>query len=372
MKNSSAKLDQALAQINKLGLDGLIIYSDGICSMLRPSYFHYFAELKPMGPNNALILSKRGYAVLLVEPQWDLKRASGLTWVKDLRGTSNFIFDLVKVIRDLDIKGVVGVSGGNEMTEPVRRATQAQAEIQAADKVIEEIARNKSDKELEIIRKTARIADLGFLAFLKYARVGIREYELSAEVEYAMRSAGADDNFNLFSSGRHSHAMHPPTDKRLAVGDIVLGEITPVCEGQFIQLCRTVVLGQPGETLAQKYEMLLLSLQEALKPVRVGSPAALISRNMNKVISDAGYAKYCYPPYMRARAHGLAVGNLAPGGAVDDNTESFLEDRQVIIVHSNQYLPETGYLSCGETVLVMDSGFERLSTTETKLYIKED
>ncbi len=233
------------------------------------------------------------------------------------------------------------------------------------------MARVKTKKEIEKVRKTARIADIGFKTFLEYARVGIREYELSAEMEFAMRKAGADDNFTLLSSGKHSYAMHLPTDKRLEKGGIILGEITPLCEGQFIQLCRTVVLGKPSPVLAEKYDMLLESLEQALKAIKSGNPASLISKNMNKVISDAGYAKYCYPPYMRARGHGVGVGSIAPGGTIDDDSKEMLRSQQVIIVHPNQYLPETGYLACGETVMVTDTGLERLAKTETKLHIKE-
>ena len=43
-----------------------------------------------------------------------------------------------------------------------------------------------------------------------------------------------------------------------------------------------------------------------------------------------------------------------------------LERHQVVAVHPNQYIPETGYLACGETVLVTDAGVERLAKTETK------
>ena len=52
-------------------------------------------------------------------------------------------------------------------------------------------------------------------------------------------------------------------------------------------------------------------------------------------------------------------------------TMTILQKNEVIIVHPNQYLPETGYLTCGESVLVTDTGFERLAETETKLYVKE-
>lgn len=49
-----------------------------------------------------------------------------------------------------------------------------------------------------------------------------------------------------------------------------------------------------------------------------------------------------------------------------------LARHQVVAVHPNQYLPETGYLACGETVLVTETGVERLAGTETRLYVNEE
>jgi len=371
MNDSTTKLDKVLAAIKGKGLDGLLVYSNGTCSMLRPTYFYYIAELRPMGPHNALVISKSGDAVLLVTPKWDVNRVRSSSWVKDVRGTSDFLKDLVEVMRGFGMTGTIGAVAAGEMVEKTYLAVSAVAEMEPADDIIEEIAGNKTEKDLENVRKTARIADIGFNAFLEYARVGIKEYELSAEMEYEMRKAGADDNFTLLSSSKHSHSMHMPTDKRLEAGDLVLGEITPLRNGQFIQLCRTLVLGQPGPLIEEKYDMLVRALNRALEPIKPGVPAGQISINMNKVISDAGYNEFCYPPYMRARGHGMSVGSIAPGGTLDDSTKNLLAKDQVIIVHPNQYLPETGYLACGESILVTNTGFERLAKTETKLYIKE-
>ena len=117
--------------------------------------------------------------------------------------------------------------------------------------------------------------------------------------------------------------------------------------------------------------MLLRAFTESLAAIKPGVEASAMSKAMNRVISEAGYAKYCYPPYMRARGHGFGVGSLRPGGAVDDETKAIFEKQQVVVVHPNQYLPETGYLACGETVLVTDGGAQRLARTDTKLYVKE-
>jgi len=113
------------------------------------------------------------------------------------------------------------------------------------------------------------------------------------------------------------------------------------------------------------------ALNASVKQVKAGSPAALISRAMNGVISEAGYGKYCYPPYMRARGHGFGVGSIAPGAVIDDDTATVLRQHQVVIAHPNQYFPETGYLACGETILVTEKGMVRLSKSETKLYSRE-
>jgi Xaa-Pro dipeptidase len=370
MSDDNRKLQKALGLINQRGLDGLIIYSRGTCFVLKPFYFYYFSGFRPMGPNNAVVISKTGDAFLLVEPSWDLGRASRKSWIDDVRGTTDFATDLLAMMKKLDMT-TVGIAGASEMAYPLYESICSQTMVERADDIVEEIASEKTEKELENIRKTARIADIGFQAFLKNARVGIKEYELLAETEFAMRSAGADDIFSLMGSGNHNYAMHAPTDRRLAPGDAVIGEITPACEGQFVQLCRTVFLGKPDPVLTEKYDILVRALGASLKQVKAGNPAALISKTMNGVISEAGYAKYCYPPYMRARGHGFGVGSIAPGDVIDDDTTALLKEHQVVIAHPNQYFPETGYLACGETILVTESGMKRLCETETKLYSSE-
>ncbi len=367
MRSDHVKLTKALDLLNEKALNGLIIYSDGLSSLLRPAYLHYFSEFKPLGPRNAVVLARSGDIALIVQPAWDEPRASQKTWIRDVRGSVQFLKDLTKIIEEFHLQGPVGVVGMGEMKEEVYLGLKRRVEMRPADEIIEEMVREKGEKELARVRKASRIADIGAKAFLDYARVGIREYELVAEMEYAMRSAGADDIFLLLSSGRHNREMHEPTDRRLEKGDIVIGEITPGVNGQFIQLCRTVTLGKASSLLAEKYGILIHALEESLKEIRSGVPASSITVAMNRVIGEAGYAKYCAPPYMRSRGHGFAVGSIAPGGEIDDKMKVNLEKYQVIAVHPNQYIPETGYLACGETILVTETGFERLSAAETIL-----
>ncbi len=371
MNPENAKLDKALACLRRRGLDGLIVYGNGTCIVLRPSTLHYFSEFKPMGLRNAAVLSGTGETTLLVEPQWDHLRASRQSWIDDVRGSTDFIGDLIEIMTQKGVTGRVGVVGSAEMTRDIYQAIEARVKIEIVDEVFDDIAREKTGKERDIVRRAMEIADRGFDALLDAIRVGIREYELAAETEYAMRDAGADDIFLLLGTGKHNYEMHDPRDRRLERGDLVIAEITPGCEGQFVQICRTVILGEPTPLVQEKYAMLMEAQEKALKEVKAGVPASVISIAINKVIGDAGYAKYCHPPYMRARGHGFGPGSIAPGGLIEDTTEELFEKDQAVVVHPNQYLPETGYLACGEMALVTETGAEILSNRETKLYVKE-
>jgi Xaa-Pro aminopeptidase len=186
-----------------------------------------------------------------------------------------------------------------------------------------------------------------------------------------MRRAGADDNFILVSTGPHNRAMRAPTDRTIEPGDIVIGEITPVRDGQFVQLCRTVSVGPPSPALEAAYDLLLRAWRVAVEAVTPDVPASIIATSIDRVLTEAGYETYCRPPYMRTRGHGFGVGSVAPGATIDADTHDPLRDQQVVVVHPNQYLPETGYLACGETFLVTPGGTERLSQTETRLWVNE-
>jgi Xaa-Pro dipeptidase len=347
---------------------GLIVYSNGTCNILRPSYLHYFAGFRPMGPNNAAIVSASGEVALLVEPAWDERRAKRWTWIGDVRGVSNFKDELEAAVRGMGIDGPIGLAGGGQMPRAALATTLA---IQPADDIIDEIAKQKSPEELDLVRRLGRIADAGFEAFRAKSRPGVREYELVAETEYAMRCAGADDNFILMSSGPHNTAMRNPTDRKLAPGDIIIGEITPVRDGQFFQICRTVAIGEPAPVLIEKYDLLIRAWRSAVSEIKPGVPVSAVAGAIDSILTQAGYGRYCQPPYMRTRGHGLGVGSVSPGATIDSETAAPLLENGVIVAHPNQYLPETGYLACGETYLVTSSGAERLSQTETKLYVNE-
>ena len=54
-------------------------------------------------------------------------------------------------------------------------------------------------------------------------------------------------------------------------------------------------------------------------------------------------------------------------GDITEDSEVVLEEGMVFVMHPNQYLPETGYLMCGEPVVITPHGAQSFSERDAEL-----
>jgi Xaa-Pro dipeptidase len=183
-----------------------------------------------------------------------------------------------------------------------------------------------------------------------------------------MKTLDAEDNFLLLCAGPHNRAVAPSTGRKLARGDIILAEITPSYRGQLTQICRTVTVGDPSEELCRKYALVVEAMNRGIAAARPGVAMAEVCRAINAVLEAQGYGEYCHPPHIRRRGHGLGFASVRPGDVSLDNA-TVLEPDMLFMIHPNQYLPETGYLLCGEPVVITARGAEVLTREQSSLGI---
>jgi Xaa-Pro aminopeptidase len=348
------------------GLQASLVYDSGRHNFLRMNYVAYLTDFISVGRDTMLVVPLEDDPVLYLTPAWDIPRAQDESWVGDIRPFHEFHARLAKM------PGKVGLIGREAMhvdlhDEIARSLKQTPAN---AKDIIENMARCKSPFELERLRRAAAIADAGVTALHQDARPGLKEYELAAIVEHRMRYLGAEDNFGMVVANSHNQALHPPTDRVVQRGDIIIGEITPCIGGLFVQICRTMVLGEPPPLLREKYAILHKAMGLGMAAAQTGAPASAVAKAINGTFMEYGYERYCRPPFMRVRGHGLGCGSFAPGSLEDEN-KTKLEEGMTFIIHPNQYLPETGYLTLGDTVAMGKTQAESLMKTSWDLYVKD-
>ncbi len=347
-------------------LQNLLVYDWGRHNFLRMNYIAYLTDFINVGPETFLLLPLEDEPVLFVSPAWDIPRARDESWVSDVRSLVEFWSVVSKISGRTGLAGREGIHV--DLHERIAK-TLGQTPVNAKD-VIEEIARSKSTFELERLKKAAAIADAGVQALHEQARPGLKEFELAAIVEYRMRSLGAEDNFGMVVANSHNQALHPPTDRVVQPGDIIIGEITPCVAGLFVQICRTMVLGEPPPVVLEKYAILKKAMGLGMDAAKTGAPASAVAAVINGTLSEAGYERYCRPPFMRVRGHGLGCGSSAPGN-LEDGNQTKLEKGMTFIIHPNQYLPETGYMTLGDTVVMTESKAEAMTKSSWDIYIKD-
>lgn len=364
------RLARVQDEMAKQNVGGLVVYYRGQHNMLRMDQVFYLTDFRSIG-EAVLLVPRTGVPRLIVTPAWDVARARDAAGVSDVRGVDprDLIATVVETARDLGAP--LALSGFEIM--PAATAEQfADAfglTLPDGGKIIPTVGATRTPAELERIERASAIADEGFRVLCDVAQVGMREYELAAEVEAAMQAAGAEDNFGLIAAGNHNVAIRPPSERRLEAGDVIIGEITPMYRGYLAQLCRTLVLGEPSAVQREKYDLLIAALQRGCEVAKPGTRSADIAKAVNDVIGGAGYAEYCRQPYMRTRGHSLGLGAVVPND-LNEDSGPVLAENMTMVIHPNQYLPETGYIMLGDTVVIEAGGPRALTQTPIRLYSK--
>jgi Xaa-Pro dipeptidase len=364
VKEMSSRWERVQRAMAKDGLGGLLVFSN----QLKSVSIHYATGYTLLGERAFCYLPPAGKPVLLISEAWDLARAVRETQMEDVRVLGkDWPREIAALCRSTE--GKLGLYGREIMGRQDLEALDAALgrETSSATQFLENLASIKSPYEREMIREAGKMADAGFAKALETMREGLADFELVAEIDYAMRRMGAVDNFQMLAVGKQNTGMLLPFGKKIERGDLLLFEITPANgpETYSAQLCKTVIFGEkPGELLLEKYRLLIEALEASLAAVKPGVRISEVAQIQNDIIGSAGYGEFCRPPYMRARGHGFGMGRIE----LDPDSPLEFVEGMSLVIHPNQFLPETGYLALGEHIIVTESGIERLTRTESRLY----
>ena len=361
LKINPARKQEFLDLMAQQGWDLLLFYGD----TWRKDHFRCLVSVCFSGPQAVAVLTKEGEVRAVVTHPWDVEPVKAATG-----GSVTYVPRLLDGLKSaVQPSAHVAINGLEQMEARfVRAVEEISGKAMSATTAVEEIRRVKTQEELGWIRKAALLADRGYEHFVRVARAGMTEFELVAEVEGFVKTHGAEDNFMLVASGgTEVTAMKPPTARKLQVGDSVITELTPQVNGYYAQICRTLVIGEPSAKQLESYAIFAEAQKAGQDLLRPGVDISDVARVQNDVFRKHGYGDYTGPQYTRVRGHNLG---LYPDELphVLENVHYTCKKDMVIICHPNTYLPLSGYMVFGDTLLVTDTGCVSLSRTERRLF----
>jgi Xaa-Pro dipeptidase len=350
---NTLRRQQFVDLMHQSGWDVLLLYGHS----WRKDFFRSLINFNFFGPHAVAALTSSNEISVVLSHPWDCELLAGkvdaaVTWDSDFSA----------VIQRLS-SGKTAIAGREFM-----EARFVDAATVSATSAVEALRRFKTAEEIGFIKQAAQLADRGYRHFVETAEAGMAEYELVAEVEAFLKTHGAEDNFMLIGSGgTEVFGMRPPTERKFQKGDNITTELTPQVNGYYAQICRTMVLGEPSAEQRRSFAIFHEAQAAAQNFLQPGVNIKDVARVQNDVFRREGFGEYTGAKYTRVRGHNLGLYPDENPWVLED-VDCVVNKDMVVIAHPNTYLPLSGYMVFGDTLLVTDNGCVSLNETEKKLF----
>ena len=155
----------------------------------------------------------------------------------------------------------------------------------------------KSAEEIEVIKHSTRIGDLGGEAIRAAIREGITEYEVALigteamvhEIAKTFPDSEIRDTWVWFQSGLNTDGAHNwATTRKLQRGDILSLNCFPMTCGYYTALERTLFLGQPDERSLELWNVNVEVHRRGLELIKPGAVCKDIAAELNEIYVGHG------------------------------------------------------------------------------------
>ncbi|WP_434511835.1 M24 family metallopeptidase [Desulfitobacterium sp. AusDCA] len=244
-----------------------------------------------------------------------------------------------------------------------------QAELVPRAKILTDLRAIKDAEELACIRQAVKLADDAFAHILKFVDVGKTEEEISLELEFAMRRAGASGgSFDfIVASGLRSSMPHGvASPKKVQQGELLTMDFGAIYQGYCSDITRTICFGEPTEKQREIYDVVLQAQKAGIAALKPGIQGKEVDAAARKVIADAGYGD----KFGHGLGHcvGLAIHEYPRLSLAE---EQILEPGMVITIEPGIYIPDWGGVRIEDMALITENGCKVLTQAPKEFIIIE-
>jgi Xaa-Pro aminopeptidase len=355
------RVARLLAAATEHELDELLVYGwPWRCENVR-----YLTGSGPVQRPCLVRLRRDGSVSALVTDRADRASVAGAGWLDSVEYEPGFTVAGLRRLFDGIAPGArTGVTHLEYLPVGVRDLLdQAVPGVRLVDatRAVDLVRMVKSAWEHARVEYSAAVAQRAWQAMLDSLVPGVREFEVVAAAERALKRDGAEDNFMIIAfGGTDVRSMHPPQDRRIEPGDLVRTELSPQVDGYYAQVCRTAVLGPPSGVQERAYAAFREATEAGIAVARPGVTSHDVAKAENDVLRRHGFGEYCTPQHTRVRGHGLGL-HLDELAGLQEGDETEIREGATMIVHPNTYATDVGYLVVGDPLVVTAAGAHRFA-----------
>ncbi len=206
-----------------------------------------------------------------------------------------------------------------------------------ASAIIDKLREFKDAEEIEYTARAQDIADAAFLHILDFITPEKTEVEVALELEFFMRSHGAEDTAftTIAVSGKASSLPHgEPRNVKLEKGFLTMDYGAKI-EGYCSDMTRTVVIGKADDEIKRLYNTVLEAQLASLAYAKPGVSCRETDKIARDIIDNAGY-KGCFG---HSLGHGVGMYvHEAPGLSPKSPEDAVLIPGQIVTFEPGIYI----------------------------------
>jgi len=228
-----------------------------------------------------------------------------------------------------------------------------------ANQLVWDLRKVKDASEIACIKKSAQFVDVAAKTLAEVVKPGMREYEVAAEVEYAMRKLGSEGTAfsTIVASGPRSALSHGGcTSKKIKKGELIQFDVGARYRNYVADLTRTFLIGKPTPKQSKIYDIVKEAQERAFKKIREGVKAKQVDLAARAFMKKRGFGEN----FPHGLGHGVGLAVHEPP-ALNNVSRDVLKSGNVVTDEPGIYILGYGGARIEDTVLVKKDGAERLT-----------
>jgi len=372
----SNRKNNTVESMKKFGLDAILIFRQESMYWLTgyDTFGYVFFQ--------TLVMDQKGNMILLTRAP-DLRQAQNTSNIKDIRiwvdkDNSDPTHELKNILNELNLKGknigveyeAYGMTGRSAMK--LNESLKNFCTLGDYSELITALRVVKSNEEITYVKKAAELADKALDVVWKFAKKGVSESKILAEMNKVIFEGGGDYPANEFiiGSGKNALLCRYQSEKQiLSSPDQLTIEWAGTYKHYHSAMFRTIPIGKANKKHYEMHEACIAALKNCEKELIPGNKIGNVFDIHAKTFDDLGFKK------ARMNACGYSLGaTFAPNWMdwpmlytknpynIEVGNIFFLH---MILMDSDSQLA----MNLGETYLVNEKGSERLGKQKLDLVI---
>lgn len=363
-------------------LDFLVAYADDRATF-GPAHARWLANFPVHFEPICILIPQRGAPIMLVGPESD-QYALLTGQIPDVRVLKEFthpdedypysrIQSLIEIITDLgwETSSIqrVGLGGRTLIGADLLAAFQAalpNVKWVDVENDLCNLRAQKSPAEIEVIRYAYHIAEAGFQAAAGAIEAGVTEREVAAEIDSAMRRAGAEGTGidTIVASGPNTRPiLARSTFRSIQRDDLVLLTIAPRYEGYHAAIGRVVLVGNPSQEISAARDVAIRAQQACFKALRPGVEGRQIEALGRQIVAEGNLEQY----FLYSGVHSVGVIEFEPP-IFGPSSAAMLKENMIISIDIPMFNTPWGGLRIEDGYLITANGAEPLNHTPYQIH----